>query len=263
MGNKSMKVAALIATLLVLLGSFLLVPPETWQGTILDFHIVIALPAAMATVYLGAAILFLIGLKTYKTKLRVAYTTIAVGLVMNAIGTVQFALISVFDLLKTPWVQSGGVVLPFLLSGLCLYLGVSKFARLVGVTAFVTQARFILPAVLALSIVSAWVPSAPSILPELNRDIANGILCWVGLLDLAAAIVAWRLRHQLGSHYTKTITWLFLALLLCVLIVMISLVDDLAFGDSIAINVTANALSIIAGTLYLEAADTFHKTKDY
>lgn len=251
-------------TILVVAATLIIPVPDSWHDTAQAFHTYLAVAGAMAGVYFGAAWLFLSSLSAYKTNLRIAYTTLSVGIALNAIGAIQLAIISAFDLLGTFWVQSGGIVLPFMLSGLALYFGMRAFARLVGAKTRLTKVGMVLPCVALFSVLSIFLPHAPMDSPEIVEDVSNGILAWVGLLDLAAAGIAWRVRQHIGSHYTNAIAWMFMALIGSFIVVVLALIVALAVsGPSGTPDLIINILSVAVGVLYAQAGYAFHKAKDY
>ncbi len=255
---------ALLLTLLLTLGTLLLPVPASWQGSPEAFHMPLALAAVMMCAYLGAAGLFVSSLSAYKVKLRAAYGFISAGIVLNAIGTVQLAIINAFDLLQTPWVETGGVVLPFLLSGLLLYIGARSFAKLIGVTSVLTNMAIVLPAVVAVSVLASFLPHSPVSTPEIAIDISNGILLWTGLLNLTAAAILLHVHQNIGAHYTNAVAWLFTAFSSSFAVVLIVLLADLVVGDTTGIiDTITNSFTVIVGVLYIQAGYAFRKTKEY
>ena len=90
------------------------------------------LPLALATALFsfGAIPLFILALKDFKHGLRRAYTLLCIGITLYGIGQLQFPLFEIID--GSLWVNSGAVILPYILSISCLFFGVRHFARLIG-----------------------------------------------------------------------------------------------------------------------------------
>src|SRR5690349_3554714 len=119
--HRFIRLIVLALTFVAVVTTLSIPTPHSWDGTWESFHLPLAISAVMSCAYLAAAGLFLSSLSAYKTKLRVAYAILSVAIVLNAAGAVQLAVINAFDLLESPWVQTGGVILPFFLSGLAIY----------------------------------------------------------------------------------------------------------------------------------------------
>ncbi len=257
----------LLCIAIVIAGATFLLPlPASWHGSWRAFHLPLFLSGAMASVYISAAILFLTSMRDYKAKLRMTYLMISIGIVANALGTLQLAIINAFNLIETPWAQSGGVIVPFMLSGIALYAGMRQLAHLVEAKTIFAKASIILPAVLVLSIASIFLPHVASNTPEIATDISNAILVWVGLLDLAAALIALKLRTHVGAHYTNAIAWMFIALVGSSIVVAAAFIAALiapVSGSVDAIDVYVNVASVLVGLLYIQAGYAFHKTRDY
>jgi hypothetical protein len=259
-------VAATIGILLVAV-TIILPAPASWQGSWEGFHVPLATTTAMACVYVAAAWLFLSSLSAYKLKLRVAYTIIAVAIVMTALGALQLAVIKGFDLISSPWAQSGGVVLPFLLSGLALYVGTRNIARLIGVKTILTRVWLVVPATIALCLLAAFLPHPPINTPEIETDIANGILLWTGVCNLVAALVVFRIHRQIGAHYTNAMAWLFVALISGFVVVVLAFTASLLAGGTTGtegvIDDIIDTLTIVAGFVYIKAGLALRKTREY
>lgn len=74
--------------------------------------------------------LFIMALKDFKHGLRRAYMLLCVGIVLYGIGQLQFPLFEIVD--ASLWVNSGAVVLPYILSISCLFFGMRRFGKLIG-----------------------------------------------------------------------------------------------------------------------------------
>jgi len=83
-----------------------------------------------AAVHAGAAVLFLSAIGAYKAALRSAYIKIAFGIVLVGGGLAQVVFLNIFGLIQTPWVQYGGVMLPFVIAGLAIYFGTRSYGAL-------------------------------------------------------------------------------------------------------------------------------------
>jgi hypothetical protein len=264
-----MKVATKIITA-VLLMILLLVPaaltmplPQETDTPALRSELAIKL--VMAVEYVGAALLFMLSLKTYKTKMRRAFSMLAGGILLTAIGAVQVPLLSAFGLSDSVWTKSGMIILPFLLAGLGIYLGIRSFARLVGLDTILTRASIVIPAALVCSVLSIFLPHVPS--PgsqEIVFDMSNAIVVWTSLLNLSSALLIRHVKQRIGAHYTNAMVWLFISLVGSLVVLGVVLLRKLLIPDAPEDGIAlTTVLTVIVGVAYLRAGYVFTKTEEY
>jgi hypothetical protein len=237
--------------------------PASWQGTAQDFYLPLLSAIIMAATHLSAGALFLLGLPAYKAKLKFAYGAISVGVICTAIGSMQVPIISAFNLTDTFWVRSGIVILPFLLSGLAIYIGVRGFAKLIAIKTKLLNTSVIIPCVILLSVLSSFLPHGPTASTELVNDISNGILMWTGLLYLVSLFITLKIRAKVGSHYTNAVAWLAVALFGGMLIVAVAMFNTFVLYTADQFNAAIDVLSAINGAVFVKAGLAFNKTRDY
>lgn len=256
-------IATAIISLIAVIGTLAVPTPATFPGTDTAFHVSFMLSTLMATAHVIAAVLFFIGIRVYKAKLRLAYSLIALGTVLIGLGTLQLPIIDAFNLSETIWVKGGFVILPFLLSGLIVYMGVRKFALLVGLASKLNRAILVIPGVIAVSILSTWLPHASINRPEVAHDASNAILVWTMALYFCTALLAFKLRSHVGSHYVNAIAWLAVGFVGAVLITALSLINNSVFNSSDLLESAVNVLGVLNGLILIKAGHAFNMTKDY
>jgi hypothetical protein len=264
--NTKIVVATIGLGLLAAVASLAMQPPASWSETMFAFHFPLAADGLMAILHIGAALLFIMSLSVYKTKLRLAFTGIAIGIMLIGLGMVQLPILDAYDLWETFYATSGVIALPFLISGIALYVGASTFGRLVGEKSLITRKTVVMTIAVVASLLSTLVPH-PALVSagsEVEYDISNALFVWVLVLDFAAAIIFLRIRKSIGVHYTFAITWLSLALLSSVACLVLALLDAYT-ATSVRTNVTLalNVMVVIAGFAWLKAGYIFTRTKEY
>lgn len=264
--NKIIIVTIVIA-LLSGLGTFFFVEiPADWHDSSLAFHAPLGMTSASAALLLGAAILFVLGLSSYKTQVRRAYTAIVISIILTAVGTIQLPVVNGFNLWNTPWVVDGGLALPFVFGGLAAYLGTRSFSRIVGTSTRLTRARIVVPAIVIFMILSIFLPHV-TLLPttsEFAYDLANAVLVWSGLLYFVSGCVIMQVRERIGAHYVHAMAWLSLGLLTSSLIITMLFVDGLfTTATQDAVTNLSDVMIIIAGFIFMKAGYEFYKTTDY
>lgn len=258
-------VIVILATTLLISGSTLLLPlPEVAQTRwIVHGHLAASL--ALATLYVGAVALYLISLRVYKAEARRAFIVICFGMMLIAVGAVQLALLTSLSLLDTAFAKTGAVAVPFLLSGLVIYIGVRRFAKLVGVDSNLTKISRVLPVILVFSFMAALLPHIDGhYASEIEIDASNGLLVWTALLDLTAALLILKVKNSSGSHYANAMAWLFMMLMWSAVLSLIAIVDTLVTRNGQDVfSLTVQVLALLDAGLALWAGYAFTKTKDY
>jgi len=254
----------LAVTFVTLLGyavSFLIPAPPSWNDTSLAFHTTLANSVLYTLLHAGAAVLFLSGISAYKAALRSAYVKIASGIVLVGGGLAQVVFLNIFDLIQTPWVQYGGVMLPFVVAGLAIYFGTRSMAALIGVRSVLRNIRFVAPLLIVCVIIVSLLPHKPSSLPELVFDISNAISAWDVVLYAASLGLVLKMRTHSGAHYASAISWLAIGLTGSVFISTYILIGTLLSGAAPA-GILVDSIVAIGGLLYLKAGYSFARTKE-
>lgn len=254
----------LAVTFVTLLGyavSFLIPAPPSWNDTSLAFHTTLANSVLYTLLHAGAAVLFLSGISAYKAALRSAYMKIASGIVLVGGGLAQVVFLNIFDLIQTPWVQYGGVMLPFVVAGLAIYFGTRSMAALIGVRSVLRNIWFVAPLLIVCVIIVSLLPHKPSSLPELVFDISNAISAWDVVLYAASLGLVLKMRTHSGAHYASAISWLAIGLTGSVFISTYILIGTLLSGAPPA-GILVDSIVAIGGLLYLKAGYSFARTKE-
>jgi len=263
--EKRIIMIALVTAAVIPLTLGLLIPlPAYWPGAAWQFYAPLAMSAAMACTHFGAFVLFLSGLRAYKSSLKLAYTLILISMLMAALGSVQLAIISGFNLWLAPWVRYGGIGVPYLLGGLLFYLGARQFGRLVEAKTWLLSVRLVLPLVIVLSLATIYVPHISVVASETALDIANALIAWSAQLDLVATLIMWRIRNQMGSHYTTALSLLTFVFGASALVLGLAWVHELITFDNLDLfTMGLDVIGVIVGLAWLAAGFAFARTREY
>ncbi len=211
--KRANQVLALILVLAVLLPfATLLIPaPEhvALGVAVRDFRMGLAGCVFFAWLYVGAAILFVIGLDVFKEKLRRAYAAICVGLVLYAIASVQVPLLVATGTLDGSWALHGGLVAPFALGAAMMFIGLRYFAQALEDKSVWTSMWAVFSVTIMLSVLFAWLARDWSQLTFGNISFgANVANVCLGSVSLVLAV---HIRRLAGPAYRNALTWLVLA----------------------------------------------------
>lgn len=262
--NKCIVIGSIGLGILAALATLAVQPPASWAASIGEFHFSLSANVLTFLLHLGAAALFLMSLTVYKEKLRQAFVGIVSGVVLLAFGTLQLPIIDTLDAWNSAYVTNGIIGLPFLVSGLIIYFGASKFGQLVGIGGISANKFVVIPSSIVLTIATLYFPHVETPVGELNFDVGNFVLGWTTMLLIASAVVFFRASRKIGTHYTSAITWLGLALLGSVSCLVIAIVDThISTAVRDPLTQFLNFLTIVAGLGWLKAGYTFTKTKEF
>lgn len=262
--NKIIVISSIGLGVLFGLASLAVQPPASWASSLYAFHFSLSTNFLTFLLHLGAAALFIMSLSVYKEKLRRAFISIVLGVVLLAVGTLQLPILDTLDAWNSPYVANGIVGLPFLISGLVIYFGASKFGKLIGIGGLSANKFVVIPSSIALTIAMLYLPHVETMVPEMNYDVGNFVLGWTTTLLIASAVVFLRASRKIGAHYKQATTWLGLALLgstSCLIIALIDTHISTAVRDPLT--EFLNILTIVAGLIWLKAGYAFTKTKEY
>jgi hypothetical protein len=251
-----------ILVLAVLLPLATIVVPVPTHDTALihakDFRSGLIASAFFAWLYVGAAILFLIGLDVFKERLKRTYTAICLGLVLYGIASVQVPILVATKQLDSPWGLNGGLLAPFVLGTLLMYLGQRSFAVALGFKSIWTSRTIILSIAFAVALLFGWLARDWSQLTFSNVSFAGNIanIC----LGTASLVLAIRVRLLAGPAYTNALTWFMLAIAASWLGQFPSpLFEVLDIPESAILAVPL----AVSGALFVKAGYAFNKIREY
>jgi len=261
--NRILIWSTLILTVGISLLALLLPTPASWPPGEVEFHRQLIVNIVMAATHTGGALLFLANLDVYKAKLRRAYIVMAIGTLVTGAGTLQISLLTLANAWTTPYGRSGATMLPFVLSGILLYLGVCSFVKLVGVKHPLAKFWIVLPGAALLTALSTLLPHVNNpIVPEATYDVLVGVGVWSGSLMLSAGFLVMKAKNHAGAHYTHAITWLARALAVSAGVLLYQGVYTLVdVGFNPLLNLTSNIITVISGLMWIRAGYAFALTK--
>lgn len=254
---------SVILTALACCSALLLKSPPDWPVAILGFHVQLIMNIIVGAAHVTGAVLFLANLDVYKTKLRRAYIILAIGATLTGVGTLQNTLLTLLNMWSTPYGSSGLTMLPFLLSGLTLFVAVRLFARLIGVKYLLTRFSVVIPVALLLVVLSTFLPHAtPPRMKEEVYDLLVGITVWSGALMIFAGHITHRMQKLVGQHYVHAIKWLKRALVTSGIVLLYvgfyTLIDK---GFDITVYAFNGMTTIVSGLVWVRAGYAFALTK--
>lgn len=234
--------------------------PEEPSRDTFSFYFNICQAVAIAILHVGAAILFLQGLKDFTRQTKVAYSIFCFGLACYGLAQLQLPILIVLDAFDSFWVRSGLIVLPYLVPVTALFIGMKTFAKLFKVkTVFASFWIVFLVAVVA-AVVSTFLPHAHVATTEQEFDAMVGLNVWGGFFILAAAITTLKVKRAAGATYSSFLAWMFIAFVLVILQSWSYLVPLLVSGEESWMLTSGATLTpyVLVGICWVRAAYAFN-----
>lgn len=164
-----------------------------------------------ATLLFGsAAVFYLRGLRYFRTNLRIAYSMLSVGIAMLGIAIAQLPFINLFNL--TFWVDSGLMLLPYLVAVCLIFGGVRQFARSLRLKSKWFTFWLAGSAAIIAGLGAAILPHAPSILAEAERMGSVWLTMVIAVFFAFAARGILLIKRSVGVSYAHGLAWLFVAM---------------------------------------------------
>jgi hypothetical protein len=171
-----------------------------------------AVVTVITALFVGAAIIFLIGLRGFKTELRTAYRLLAIGIILFSLSLLQMPVAGLFNLWETPWIDSGGAILPFAMATVFMYAGMRKFARLLQIRTRLNSVWVVIALVTIFMVLSGVVAHyLVQYAPLDGADAYIAVVGWTGGFAVAAALLARKITRAIGEHYHSSMRWLEIA----------------------------------------------------
>lgn len=192
-----------------------------------------AIATLLTSLCLGAAIEFLLNLKAFKAGMRRAYRTLAVAIILLSLGFMQFPIVGLLSLWDSWWVNGGGAMLPFIITGGLMYAAMRRFGRLLHLSGFLLSFKKIMAATGLAAIAIGVVASFAVQHDVAGTDVYIAAVGWTGAFILCAALITRKIIKGIGKEYQVVMRRLEAAFIILALACAHESVTSLfvAFGD--------------------------------
>jgi hypothetical protein len=211
--NKShvTKLTWLIVGLAFGLSSLTLLTAPRGQTTPGAFYVSLLMSTIVALLHFGIPIIFWYGLKNFQSGLRAAYKTICLGIIILGLAHLQQPIISMLDQWNSWWVRGGFIALPYFLAVIWIFVGVSKFAKLVRVGGWITRLWPVLGLTLLTAVAAAFLPHVDVEVPQEEFMLTLALSGWDVAFSACAGLVVLKIKRQTSLLYTHALGWFLLA----------------------------------------------------
>ncbi len=165
----------------------------------------LASPLFLVQLHAGLAWLFWSGRKELVAALRVAYQYISWGLILSAVGAVQFPILFAYpSLTENPFFRYAGFMPPFPVMCVLFYFGLYIYARqLPNMKLRFLTPTWVLSAVLVLSIIVVLAPHSAHVPEELFFDTSLLATMLSVVFSVPAALLGFAITRNLTARYSK------------------------------------------------------------
>lgn len=191
--------------------------PITFQDTTQTAGYVVLVTAILeAVLQIGAVVLFILGLKDFKTELRRAYAFILIGIVLLGLSRLQLPVFQVLNLWSSDWINYGWVESVSMLAQILIYLGLIFFVKLLGIRTKLTSWIFISPLLVLSIVLIAFLPHSLLVMrgeTELAFDLFSIFGVIETLFGLFSVALLVKIRQNTSQAYSRPLVWLLLAVI--------------------------------------------------
>ena len=261
-------IALLGLTLLVGLFGWFYLPGLLELPDLLVAHIICGVILPMLVPATATIWYILTSLKAFKTKTKIAYYFIAVGILFYGliqIGQLGLNIISIFfpNFVLGPVANNATFVGPYIVSVVCMYVGVQILAKLLGVRSIWLSPFFAGGVAIILAAASVLLPNTPVPDPAEERGyvIMFAIITATAAFGLVATGIATAIKNTINTSYKQAMGWLAVALGVMTLVTLHEVV--LKATDLITTWYSANGIDLIGfllvGLLFMKAGQALKK----
>lgn len=199
----------IIVTIVVVLGivAYFIpsAPSSSAAAHIVAHHVRLALTVFMAACFCASALLYVLDLTVFRSSLRVAYRWFSAGNILFALAMLQWPVIVLSGQERSFWALSGMVALPFLLATLLMYVGMRRFALLLGIKSIATSglltAALVAGGAVASGFLAHWF--AFNNTPGVDTETYTAVVAWSTGYGVLAWILIRKVAGIVGPHYQR------------------------------------------------------------
>ncbi|HSE29059.1 MAG TPA: hypothetical protein VLA77_00535 [Candidatus Saccharimonadales bacterium] len=219
---------------------------------------------AFSLITVGAAIMFLNALASFKSQLRNAFLVICAGVTLLGLSLLEQPFMEFFELRQYP-IVSILYALPILLAAMLFYIGIKKYVQTIGINNFWTSVWPILIGGSILSLAAVFSPHLTTTESEAVHDFAAVIWGFMLTFPIVSAIILKMSEKRLPDLYRSPIRTLYLSMFPIIAVVLYQFVVRIIAGPYMQGIVAYVLFSMVflMGLTILWAGYTFNKVSRY
>lgn len=217
--------------------------------------------AMVVVLHLGLALLFILGLKGFTTKLKVAYGFICAGMFLLVIGMATPAFITLFHAQDSMLAKSGVSNLAYQLLAICFVIGLHIFAKLFNVRGPLMNLWLVFGMAVVFGFLGSLIPSPRTDAPPNLVHLAVGITAAQLWILLSQTTLIYQIRKRASVLYVPALAWLFVGFTLYALgglqyFIVVLLLPTSNWFTNFSLE---QLLYLFAGLALLPSALAFHR----
>lgn len=190
----------------------LILPASVGSQANEDFMAQVTVTIVLSLFAIVSAILFLLGLKDFKSEFKKTYYLICAGLVTQALALLVYPAAVYLNILGSSFTSYGGDLF-YLVGAILIFAGLSRFAGLLKMSTWLRN-FFIVGGVTIAGTAILWILPHTSVdVPELYFDITKSLISAEAILSVLSLLLVWSIRNRANLMYSRPLLWLMLALL--------------------------------------------------
>jgi hypothetical protein len=237
---------------------FIPLPPGTETRTGLFTQL--GFSFAMFVLFIGSSIIMLLGLKNFSDKLKTAYSVLCIGIMLIALAQMQVPLFTLLDMMQTPYVRFGPIVLPFIVGVIAVFLGVRAIARLFEVRGVLASVWFFFAATLVGATLVTLLPHGTPASEEIAFDSSTALPAWTDVGVAISILLLLKIKRKASVQYANAFAWLVLGLGTTLVVSVGYVCTALVLGDLhwVIKDGFVYALFTVAGIILVRAGYAFY-----
>jgi hypothetical protein len=169
------------------------------------FSFAVSLMAAL--LHFAALAFYVRGTRYLHTNLKIAYSLMGVGVALLGLAIFQISIVNLFN--WQVWVDSGGVLLPYLISVLLVFIGLRRFATSVDIKSRWLSIWYAFPIATAIGAAVSFLPHVPTPVDELTNSVTVALTTFISVLFVVAAKGTLIIKSKVGASYAHGLAWQF------------------------------------------------------
>lgn len=186
--------------------------PESPGSRANDDFVTQAIVTLILSLFAGfSAVLFLLGLKDFKTDFKKTYYLICIGLITQAIALLVYPTSIYLHALGSSFTSYGGDLF-YCIGAVFILAGLVRFARLLKLTTWLRKPIVVGLAAMGLAAILWLVPHSPVEASETYFNLTKSLISVEGILSLLCTLLVLAIRATANRTYSWPLLWLALAL---------------------------------------------------
>jgi hypothetical protein len=210
---------------------------------------------------ISATIIFELGVKGFRDRLKVTYLFICASMLMFAFGLVQVIILNSLNASGTTYAMLGGANAPYLIMSILAYLGVRLLAEQTLVKSIMLNPWFTFGLATAIGVLAALLPTPRDDSPEYTIHIAVSLSAVIAVIVGVVTAILIKAVGQVSALYKAALGWMGLYYGVIAVAISTNLITQQYLSPTEAPQIYLVGYSIfgLATTLALVAALSFNR----